>query len=129
MDIFNLTPNDESMHHGFTTYLGIMIKMKCSFLIIAAVFASVGLMGCEDRVRLIRDTPSGGTIVYPIGQEIDILSSPERGAAIGLMRQKCPAGFQITREGEVAKLNESIDRNWRGQLGDNRLWALQFSCR
>jgi len=74
-------------------------------------------------------------VLYPYIDEQDVLSSPERRDALGLLSEKCPAGYRISREGEVPRIDEAVDRAWMGQLSRDgqvsreRRWAILFTCK
>lgn len=68
-------------------------------------------------------------MTYPFTNETDVLTSRGRQAAVRLMEERCPPGYEIRREGEVAKVAKGIDKAWSGQLGTDRLWAIQFMCK
>jgi len=74
-------------------------------------------------------------VLYPYIDEQDVLSSPERRDALSLLSEKCPAGYRITREGEVPRIDQAVDRAWMGQLSRDgqvsreRRWAILFICK
>ena len=93
------------------------------------VFALVGgLSGCGHDARLIRDTPTGGLVSYPVQTEADVLTTDGRRDALRLIRDKCPQGSRILKEGELPKVSQATDRIWRGQMGTDRVWGIQFAC-
>lgn len=74
-------------------------------------------------------------MLYAYLEEQDVLSSPERREALRLLAEKCPTGYRISREGEVARIDQAVDRAWMGQLSRDgqvsreRRWAIQFACK
>lgn len=74
-------------------------------------------------------------MLYTYINEQDVLSSPERRDALLLLSEKCPAGYRISREGEVPRIDEAVDRAWMGQLSRDgqvsreRRWAILFTCK
>ena len=93
------------------------------------VFALVCcISGCGDEARFIRDTPTGGLVSYPIQTEADILTSGGRRDALRLIRDKCPQGPRIVKEGELPKVSQNVDRLWQAQMGTDRVWGIQFVC-
>ena len=84
--------------------------------------------GCGHEASLQRETSTGGLVTYPIQNDADVLSSAGRRDALLLMRDKCPRGSRVTKEGEVPKVSQAADRAWRGQMGTDRLWGIQFTC-
>lgn len=97
-----------------------------SGLAITLLFVS---SGCSQEARLVRVTPQNSLVTYPIETEGDILSSRGRGDALRLIEEECPHGSRIEREGEVPKVSAAADRAWRGQMGTDRLWGIQFRCK
>ena len=77
----------------------------------------------------MNETPSGGTVVYPFSEEQDILSSSGRREALRLLNDKCGGGYRVEAEGELAKVRQTIDKAWRGQISTDRMWGIQFSCK
>ena len=86
------------------------------------------LSGCGHDARLIQDTPTGGLVSYPVQTEADVLSSDGRRDALRRIHDKCPQGSRIVKEGELPKVSQSADRLWRGQMGTDRVWGIQFAC-
>lgn len=87
-----------------------------------------GLIGCGPDARFVRDTPSGGVVSYSIETDSDILTSSGRREAFRMIKEKCPKGSAIVKEGELPKVSAAADRAWRGQIGTDRLWGIQFTC-
>lgn len=46
-----------------------------------------------------------------------------------IMSTRCPNGLLLVREGEVPKVSAAADRAWRGQMGYDRQWGMQFECK
>jgi hypothetical protein len=96
---------------------------------------AVALSACTSPVRLITESPHGGTVVYAYIEERDILSSPNRQAALAVIDGKCPSGHQLIREGQVPRVTQAVDKAWKGQMSrDGQVslekdWAIQFSCK
>lgn len=84
--------------------------------------------GCGHEASLQRETLTGGLITYPIHNDADVLSSAGRRDALRLINDKCPQGSRIIKEGEVPKVSQAADRAWRGQIGVDRIWGIQFTC-
>lgn len=103
-------------------------------LVVLVVFSLV-LASCTPYAQLVDETATGGTVVYSYVEEQDVLSSPERQDALRLLGEKCPTGYRISREGEVPRVDQAVDRAWMGQLSRDgqvsreRRWAIQFSCK
>jgi hypothetical protein len=108
-------------------------RRKDSVLVV--LFASIALAGCASNVQLINETATGGIVLYPYVEEQDVLNSPERRDALRLLEEKCPAGYRISREGEVPRIDQAVDRAWMGQVSRDgqvsreRHWAILFACK
>lgn len=88
----------------------------------------VGATGCAHEATLVREGVHDGLVSYSFQSEAEILASSGRRDAIQLMAEKCPKGSHIVREGEIPKVSKAADRAWRGQMGTDRLWGIQFVC-
>jgi hypothetical protein len=99
------------------------------------VVVSLALASCASYAQLVNETATGGTVVYSYVEEQDVLTSPERQDALRLLGEKCPTGYRISREGEVSRVDQAVDRAWMGQLSRDgqvsreRRWAIQFTCK
>jgi hypothetical protein len=89
---------------------------------------SVSLAGCGHEAALARETATGGVATWSVQSDGDILSSAGRRDALRLIKDKCPQGSRIVREGEIPKVSATADRHWRGQMGTDRIWGIQFTC-
>jgi len=101
-------------------------QRPCRHLFLIALL-SLGL-GCQSEARIVRDTENGGLISYPFQTQAEVLSSAGRRDALRLISERCPGGSRILREGEIPKVSKAADRAWRGQMGMDRLWGMQFVC-
>ena len=105
-----------------------------SQLLVFVVF-SVTLASCAPNAQLVNETATGGTALYSYVEEQDVLTSPGRQDALRLLGEKCPAGYRISREGEIPRVDQAVDRAWMGQLSRDgqvsreKRWAIQFSCK
>ena len=103
-------------------------------LIVLAVL-SLTLASCAPNAQIVNETATGGTVLYPYVEEQDVLSSAERRDALRLLSEKCPAGYRISREGEVPRIDQAVDRAWMGQMSRDgqvsreRRWAILFTCK
>jgi len=84
--------------------------------------------GCGHEASLRHETSTGGLVTYSVQNDGDVLSSAGRRDALRLMNDKCPHGSRVIKEGEVPKVSQAADRAWRGQMGTDRLWGIQFTC-
>jgi hypothetical protein len=103
-------------------------------LVVLTVF-SFTLASCISSAQIVNESASGGTALYTYIEEQDVLSSPGRRDALRLLEEKCPAGYRISREGEIPRVDQAVDRAWMGQLSRDgqvtreKRWAIQFSCK
>jgi hypothetical protein len=86
------------------------------------------LASCGHEATLTHETVTGGVATWSVQSDADILSSAGRRDALRLINDKCPNGSRIIKEGEVPKVSASADRLWRGQMGYDRIWGIQFTC-
>lgn len=89
----------------------------------------IGVASCGYDASLQRETSNGGLVTFAVQSETDVLSSDGRRHALQIMQEKCPAGIQIVKEGEVPKVSRAADRAWGPQIGTDRLWGIQFTCK
>jgi hypothetical protein len=103
--------------------------------ILVVLIFSIALASCASNVRIVNETATGGTVLYPYFEEQDVLTSSERRDALRLLEEKCPAGYRISREGEVPRIDQAVDRAWMGQVSRDgqvsreKLWAILFACK
>ena len=96
---------------------------------------SFTLAGCALNAQLIDETATGGTVLYSYVEDQDVLNSPGRQDALRLLEDKCPTGYRISHEGEVPRVDQAVDRAWRGQISRDgqvsreKRWALHFVCK
>ncbi|HKR80388.1 MAG TPA: hypothetical protein VJR69_11855 [Nitrospira sp.] len=86
------------------------------------------IAACGHEASMTRETSTGGLVTWSVQSDGDILSSAGRRDALRLIKEKCPQGSRIVREGEVPKVSQTADRHWRGQMGTDRIWGIQFTC-
>jgi hypothetical protein len=103
-----------------------MSGMRSLFM---ALLCAVELAGCGHEASLQRETATGGLVSFPIQSDADVFSSAGRHDALRIMQDKCPSGTRIVKEGELPKVSEAADRAWGPQIGPNRIWGIQFTCR
>ena len=103
--------------------------------LVVLVVLSLTLASCAPNAQLVNETATGGAVLYSYIEEQDVLTSPGRQDALRLLGDKCPAGYRISREGEVPRVDQAVDRAWMGQVSSNgqvsreKRWAIQFSCK
>jgi hypothetical protein len=99
------------------------------------IVLSFTLASCIPHAQIVDETATGGTALYSYVEEQDVLTSPGRQDALRLLGEKCPAGYRISREGEVPRIDQAVDRAWMGQLSRDgqvsreKRWAIQFACK
>jgi hypothetical protein len=103
--------------------------------VLVVLICSLVLASCTSNARIVNETETGGTVLYSYIEEEDVLTSPERRDALRLLDDKCPAGYRISREGEVPRIDQVVDRAWMGQVSRDgqvsreRHWAILFACK
>jgi len=103
--------------------------------LVVCIVVSLALASCMPHAQIVNETATGGTVLYSYIEEQDVLTSPERTDALRLLDEKCPAGYRISREGEVPRVDQAVDRAWMGQLSRDgqvsreKRWAIQFACK
>lgn len=95
----------------------------------AAAICLSGVASCGYDASLQRESQNGGLVTFSVQSDADVLSSAGRRDALRIMEEKCPSGVQIVKEGEVPKVSRAADRAWGPQIGTNRLWGIQFTCK
>jgi hypothetical protein len=104
------------------------------YQLVALAVASFTIASCANA-RIVNETPTGGTVLYSYIEEQDVLTSPGRKDALRLLEEKCPAGYRISREGQIAQIDQSVDKAWMGQVSRDgqtnreKRWAIQFLCK
>jgi len=103
--------------------------------LVVLVVLSLSLASCAPPAHIVNETAMGGTVLYSYIEEQDVLTSPDRKEALRILEEKCPAGYRISREGEVPRIDRVVDRAWMGQVSRDgqvsreRRWAIQFACK
>jgi hypothetical protein len=103
--------------------------------LIMLIAFSFTLASCIPNAQIVNESASGGTALYTYVEEQDVLTSTGRWDALRLLEEKCPAGYRISREGEVPRVDQAVDRAWMGQLSRDgqvsreKRWAIQFTCK
>lgn len=99
------------------------------------VVVSFMIGSCASNARIVNETATGGTVLYAYVQEQDVLTSPGRKDALRLLEEKCPTGYRISREGQIAQIDQAVDKAWMGQVSRDgqpsreKRWAIQFVCK
>ena len=103
--------------------------------LIMLVAVSFTLASCIPHAEFVNETATGGTVLYTYVEEQDVLTSSGRQDALRLLAEKCSAGYRISREGEIPRVDQAVDRAWMGQLSRDgqvsreKRWAIQFACK
>lgn len=95
---------------------------------LTALIVAVTADGCGHEASLTRETTTGGLVTWSVQTDGDILSSNGRRDALRLIKEKCGQSSRIVKEGEIPKVSQTADRLWRGQMGSDRIWGIQFTC-
>ena len=110
-------------------------KLSVGSQLVVLVVFSFTLASCIANAQLVNETATGGTVLYSYVEEQDVLTSQGRQDALRLLGEKCPAGYRISREGEVPRVDQAVDRAWMGQVSRDgqvsreKRWAIQFTCK
>lgn len=110
-------------------------KLSLGSQLVVLVVLSLALASCAPNAQIVNETATGGTVLYSYIEEQDVLTSPERRDALRLLEEKCPAGYRISREGEVSRIDQAVDRAWMGQVSRDgqvsreKRWAIQYACK
>jgi len=110
-------------------------KLSLGSQLVVLVVFSCTLPSCAPNAQLVNEAATGGTVLYSYIEEQDVLTSPGRQDALRLLGDKCPSGYRISREGEVPRIDQAVDRAWMGQISSNgqvtreKRWAIQFACK
>ena len=110
-------------------------KLSLGNQLVVLIVLSLTLASCAPNAQLVNETATGGTALYSYVEEQDVLTSPGRQDALRLLGEKCPTGYRISREGEVPRISQAVDRAWMGQISSNgqvsreKDWAIQFACK
>lgn len=105
--------------------LSFIVQRILCFLIL---IMGAALTNCGHEASLIRETNAGGVVTWSVQADGDVLSSAGRRHALRLIKEKCPHGSRVVKEGEMPKVSATADRLWRGQMGTDRIWGIQFTC-
>jgi hypothetical protein len=103
--------------------------------LVVLIVLSLTLASCVPHAQIVNETTTGGTALYSYVEEQDVLTSPGRKDALRLLGEKCPAGYRISREGEVPRVDQAVDRAWMGQVSRDgqvsreKRWGIQFTCK
>lgn len=89
---------------------------------------SVSLTSCGHEATMTRETATGGVVTWSVQADADVLASAGRRDALRLIKEKCPNGSRVLKEGEIPKVSATADRLWLGQMGIDRIWGIQFTC-
>jgi len=100
---------------------------RCTNVVLPVVFFAC--LGCSDAVKLIQVTETGGIVTYLFKEERGgAMFSPFRSQAFEVMKQKCPSGYAIMKEGETRGYHSVSLEGTEDEIR-NRRWAIQFRCK
>lgn len=86
--------------------------------------------GCSEAVLLTHETENGGVVTYLFKEDRGgPMGSPHRSEALKVMEKKCPSGYTVIKDGEVAAYGSMS--SVEGQEGEvtGRRWGIQFRCK
>lgn len=100
-----------------------MIRLRLFFLV---AFAATALFACSSA-RIVRETQTGGTVALRGSRD----SAREKAEV--LMREKCPSGYAVLEQGEVAYGQRATTTQWNRstattQIEDQHEWQIVFQC-
>lgn len=100
-----------------------MVRFRCFFL---AALAATSLFACSSA-RIVRETQTGGTVALRGSRD----SAREKAEV--LMREKCPQGYTVLEQGEVAYGQQATTTQWNRttattQVEDKHEWQIVFQC-
>jgi hypothetical protein len=99
-------------------------RMALGLLLTGALSA-----GCSDAVQLTHETETGGIVTYLYKEERGgPMGSRHRKEALQLIDKKCPAGYVVTRDGEV-RGTPMISAQEGQDEESGRRWGIQFRCK
>ena len=95
-----------------------------------ALGAAVMIAGCSEAVLLTHETGQGGVVTYLYKDERGgPMGSPYRREALKVMAEKCSAGYQVVKDGQVQSYSSgSSGEGAEGEEGTRR-WGIQFECK
>jgi hypothetical protein len=103
------------------------MKIWSSWIVLAL---PLFLASCGEGALLVKDNADGGVVVYPYRAEQGNLLSSFRKEAVHLMKQKCPGGYSIVREGETkGRLRQASPVAGSNDIVEERRWGIQFQCK
>ena len=117
----------------YTNGLNVM-NLVLGYQLVALLVFALAIASCA-KARMVNETTTGGTVLYTYVEEQDVLTSAGRKEALRLLDEKCPAGYRISREGQIAQVDQAVDRAWMGQVSRDgqpsreKRWAIQFACK
>ena len=94
-----------------------------------ALLLAFVVAGCSQAVQVVRDDGESGVVTYVYKEERGAMFSKHRAEALKLIKDKCPKGYAITREGE-ARTQQSVGGVIEGTEDSiSHRWGMQYACR
>ena len=104
-----------------------LVKARSSAATLTALLL---LTGCTDGATFLQESEQGGVVMYPFKGEQGTMLSSFRKDALALIKDKCPAGYTIVREGETKGRTRVAGAIEGGQdMVRERRWGIQFQCK
>lgn len=119
-----MEPGCQIIYH-LTTALKEWSRARCPLVFLAVILA---ISGCSEGAKLVRADDSGGLATYPFKGETGYLFSPFREDALALLRQRCPQGYTVVREGETQGRSRLVENAAGLEMITERRWGLEFRC-
>lgn len=79
---------------------------------------------------LTHETENGGIVTYLFKEDRGgPMGSPHRREALKVMENKCPPGYTVIKDGEVAGYGSMSSVEGREGEVSGRRWGIQFRCK
>lgn len=92
------------------------------------LLACLVLAGCFEGVKFVQETDMGGVVAYPYKGDNPLIST-FRHDALELIRQKCPKGYDVLKEGQTTGLRRIQDNVGGSEMIELKRWAIKFQCK
>lgn len=90
---------------------------------------ALACVGCAQGAKLVRESETGGVVIYPFKDNGHLLS-PFRREAFRVIEQRCGGAYRILREGEAQGRNRVVGSiEGAEEVIHERRWGIQFECK
>nr|MBI3612975.1 hypothetical protein [Nitrospirota bacterium] len=93
------------------------------------LLAWMGATGCSEGAKLMKETETGGIVVYPFKGESGYMYSKFRKDAFEIIEQRCPAGYTVEKEAEAKGRVRVQELAGTQEAIAERRWGIQFRCK